>query len=140
MRFTPTVRTVLRLKPKMGHQRPARQLQREKLSISVVVDVCYWLGRVDERGIAHTEVHGLIVLNYRRFASDLKYSVIVLHIVEPNIPLRSFNTGGIAGNIYPYEAAYGSGSRSTSKGLVPNSLWVIPPPLGPNRFSPTFVI
>src|SRR5262245_50841917 len=64
----------------------------------------------------------------------------MVHGVQSNIALRPFNTGRIAGDVHPGEAAYVSRFRSAGKGFVLDGLRVVPSPLPTKRVSPALVV
>jgi hypothetical protein len=94
----------------MGHERPAGQMKAQPSHARVVGDARYGTGRIDEHDIAHGELHTLIVLVDRRLAGDLKHSLIVVQIVEANIPVGALETVGTATNIHCRQTAHAKGA------------------------------
>jgi hypothetical protein len=124
----------------MGNQRLARQLQRQPLPVPRFGNVCYGPSRVDESDIAHSEFHSVIVLNYRRLSSHLEHCVVMLHSIEPKIPIRPLDTAGIATKVHCPETANASGTRPAAEGFWFYTARGVPATEGADHIYPPLVI
>ena len=102
-------------------------MKRQPLHARVVGDPRYGPGRVDERDIAHGELHTLIVLVDRRVAGDLKYSLVVVQIVEANIAVSALESVGITTDIHCRETADAQAAQPTGEGVLIHIHQVVPP-------------
>jgi hypothetical protein len=111
----------------MGNQRPARQVHGQPSHAPAVGDAHYGSGHIDERDIAHGELHTLIVLVDRRLAGDLKHNLVMVPIVETNIPVGAFEPVGIATDIHCRQSAHAQTAQPTGKGVELDTLQAMPP-------------
>jgi hypothetical protein len=106
-------------------------------------DPRYGSGHIDERDIAYGELHTLIVLVDRRLAGDLKHSLVMVQIVEANIPLGALESVGIiatdirCGYGHPVHA---QGAQLTGEGVGIRTHQVVPPAKRAQQSAPLLVI
>jgi len=110
------------------------------LRADVVTEICHGPSRIDEYDVARSELHRLIVLGHRRFSRDLKQSIIMLHAVEANIPLRPFHPASIPTNVHRCEPAYIQGARPAEKGVGFDTFRAVPPANPAEQSSPRLEI
>jgi hypothetical protein len=101
----------------MGNQRPARQIKGYPPHALVLGDTRYGSGHIDERDIAYGKLHTSIILVDRRSAGDLKHSLVMVPIVEANIPVRALEPVGVATDIHCRQSAYTQTAQPTRKGV-----------------------
>jgi hypothetical protein len=119
--------TTLRLGPEMGNQRLARKVQSQPTAGLVLTKVRHRPGRIDEHDVPHIELYNMIILGHRRVTAELKCRVVKIHTIEADIPVRSLDTVGIAGQINCLEPAYGLRSYPTGEDFGFDTLRVILP-------------
>jgi hypothetical protein len=74
-------------------------------------DVAHGPGRINESDIAHSELHGLLVLYHRRSPGNLKHGVVMLHAVEARIPVRPLDLVSVPTEIHHLEPANASSAH-----------------------------
>src|SRR3977135_2372796 len=82
----------------MRQLRLGRQINCQPLLASILRNVRRGLAPIEECNIALCELHGLIVLDHRASASDLKQGTVRIHASEANIavpPLVSVSTATV---------------------------------------------
>lgn len=102
-------------------------MKRQPLHAGVVGDPRYGPARIDERDIAHGELHTLIVLVDRRVAGDLKYSLLVVQSVEANIAVSALESVGVTTDIHCCETADAQAAQPTGEGVLIHIHQVVPP-------------
>jgi hypothetical protein len=111
----------------MGNQRPARQIEGQPSHTSVVGDARHGPGHIDERDIAHGELHTLIVLVDRRMAGDLKHNLVMVPIIKTNILVRALEPVSIATDVHSRQSAHAQAPQPTGKGVGLVTLQGVPP-------------
>src|SRR4030081_3482356 len=72
----------------MRNQRLARQIKCPPSLGSILRNIRRGLGPIEECDIALCELHGLIVLDHRASAGNLKEGTVRIHARESNMPVR----------------------------------------------------
>jgi hypothetical protein len=78
--------------------------------------VCYGSCQIDERDAAHGKLHNPIILGDYRSAFDLKYSFVLVYIVEANISLGALDPAGIAPDVHCRQATHAEEAHRTGEG------------------------
>jgi hypothetical protein len=82
----------------------------------------------------------LVILNDRGSASNLKYNKVMIYTIDPNILLCPLNAMSVAAEIRCREAKQATWTHPTGKGLGFHSHRIVPPPVWPERTSPTLIV
>src|SRR4030081_2874705 len=89
----------------MRNQRLARQIKCPPSLASILRNIRRGLAPIEECDIALCELHGLIVLDYRTSAGNLKQGTVRIHAREANIAGRPLESGTPATVVRCCEAA-----------------------------------
>jgi hypothetical protein len=102
--------------------------------------VCHGPGCVDESDITDSEFQIPVVLDNSGLASHLKYCVVVVPSISPDILVRALEAMSIATEVHCSESANASGARSARKGLGFDSVWRVLATDQADRISPRLEI
>jgi hypothetical protein len=125
----------------MGNQRLTRQAQRNRIPrlAATVGAVCHGPGRIDERNIAHDELHRLIIVDHGQLAVRGKEREVMVCTVEANIPISPLDPLSIGPNIERREAADGYRANPAGKGIGFDAFRVVAPTHRTEQISPRLV-